>query len=223
MATGDISAEQLAEGCGAFAQREHRDAMYRISGLLVDQTWGTQPAEVADALGVILLTWNQAFYRYGPPDFDRIEQTLRTWQDEISRYRDSDLLRLADAELSQAKALFEDFLDATLIRMPKSGQIRRSPVSVAKVIHVLAPRSFPLWDQYIRKELGFCSGSPNSASQYVRFMRLCRSALQHLSHERSLAELEAELSRVGAFPKTILKYLDEYYYALYTKHWIEMR
>ena len=54
-------------------------------------------------------------------------------------------------------------------------------------------------------------------------MCLCRGALQHLSRERSLADLEVELASFGAFPKTILKYLDEYFYALYTKHWIEMR
>src|SRR5436190_1928104 len=55
--------------------------MYRVASKLIEQTWGDLP-EIADALGVLLLTWNQAFYRYGDLHFDDLEDYLRSrWQD----------------------------------------------------------------------------------------------------------------------------------------------
>jgi hypothetical protein len=193
--------------------------MYRISVLLIDQTWGS-PGEVADALGVILLTWNQAFYRYGAPDFDRIESMLQASQNELDRYRESNLLHLSDEELEGSMSLFEEMLEATSIRMINAHEVRRSPVSAAKALHALAPRVFPIWDDTIRTRLGYGGSSRTAAQQYVRFMRSCRDSLIELSAEQSLKELEAELSKLGRFPKTILKFLDEYFYALYTKRWI---
>jgi hypothetical protein len=215
----EITPECLLTGCQAFSNHEYRDAMYRISRLLVDDTWD-ESGEVADALGVVLLTWNQAFYRYGPPDFDRIEQVVRVRRDQLSRYRNSDLRQLSRGDIDGATPLFEELLDASSIRIAKTGEIRRSPVSVAKALHVLAPRTFPLWDDAIRKALGFGSDSNGAARQYVRFMHWCQTVLEQLNRQQPLAELETDISKVERFPKTILKYLDEYLYARYTKHWV---
>jgi len=63
---------QLGHGCTVFRQHEARDAMYKTATFLVDHFWG-RPAKMADSLGVLLLTWNQAFYRYGPFDFGKLE------------------------------------------------------------------------------------------------------------------------------------------------------
>jgi hypothetical protein len=219
MPNTEITPERLLTGCREFSNHEHRDAMYRISRLLVDDTWD-ESGEVADALGVVLLTWNHAFYRYGPPNFDRIEQVVRVRHDKLSRYRSSDLLRLSRGDIDGVTPLFEELLDASSIRIAKTGEIRRSPVSVAKALHVLAPRTFPLWDDAIRKALGFGGDSNGAACQYVRFMHWCQGVLEQLNHQQSLAEIETDISRIERFPKTILKYLDEYLYARYTKRWI---
>jgi hypothetical protein len=64
--------DQLENGCAAFRQHERRDAMYKTATFLVDHYWG-RPVEMADGLGVLLLTWNQAFYRYGAFDFGKLE------------------------------------------------------------------------------------------------------------------------------------------------------
>src|SRR5690348_13105033 len=69
------TAMQLARGCNAFGQHEQRDAMYKTATFLVGHFWG-RPAKMADSLGVLLLTWNQAFYRYGSFDFGRLEQCI---------------------------------------------------------------------------------------------------------------------------------------------------
>jgi len=55
--------EEFLRGCEQFENREKRDAMYKVATFLIKQFWG-QASEMADGLGVLLLTWNQAFYRY---------------------------------------------------------------------------------------------------------------------------------------------------------------
>jgi len=53
---------EVIRGSQAFRDHERRDAMYKVATFLVDHFWGA-PAEMTDALGVLLLTWNQALYR----------------------------------------------------------------------------------------------------------------------------------------------------------------
>ena len=53
----DPTPAEFARGYQAFQTREPRDAMYRIATFLVEHFWG-QPRDMADGLGVLLLTWN---------------------------------------------------------------------------------------------------------------------------------------------------------------------
>ena len=69
------SREEFINGYKKFEEYEKRDAMYKVATFLVSHFWG-KPAEMADGLGVLLLTWNQAFYRYGIFDFDRLEECI---------------------------------------------------------------------------------------------------------------------------------------------------
>ena len=55
--------EEFCKGCEEFERHEKRDAMYKVATFLVSYFWG-RPSDMADGLGVLLLTWNQAFYRY---------------------------------------------------------------------------------------------------------------------------------------------------------------
>ena len=71
-----ITLVELERGCAAFWKDESRDAMYRIACKLVKEGWGN-PADVADGLGVVLLTWNEAAYRYGSFDFHELEGFVR--------------------------------------------------------------------------------------------------------------------------------------------------
>lgn len=56
--------EEFLNGIIEFEKQEKRDAMYKVATFLVSHFWGN-PSDMADGLGVLLLTWNQAFYRYG--------------------------------------------------------------------------------------------------------------------------------------------------------------
>jgi hypothetical protein len=71
-----ISLAELENECRAFEEWEPRDSMYRVSTFLVREWWG-DPAKLVDALSVLLLIWNGAFYRYGNFDEAALETNLR--------------------------------------------------------------------------------------------------------------------------------------------------
>jgi len=83
----DIPAiDDFRRGYQAFQKRERRDAMYKTATFLVNHFWG-KPADMADGLGVLLLTWNQAFYRYGPFDFQRLEDCIAKNEPTLDLFR----------------------------------------------------------------------------------------------------------------------------------------
>ena len=210
-----ISVDDLLRGCHAFAEHESRDAMYKIARELVDERWG-DTAATADALGVLLLTWNQAAYRYGRFDFARLQAFLEKNASDLAEFR---TMRLEDVQMhdaSRVRRLFDALLDSLA-----TATGARSPVGAGKALHLLAPRMFPLWDNKIARVYG-CRlyGAPGSAQKYVRFTQKIKEILESLAEQRSLNELVEELNAQARFQKPILKYVDEYNYARYTYGWI---
>ncbi len=67
--------EEFLKGCEEFEIHEKRDAMYKVATSLISHFWGN-PSNMTDGLGVLLLTWNQAFYRYGIFDFNKLEKCI---------------------------------------------------------------------------------------------------------------------------------------------------
>src|SRR2546428_1466309 len=90
----------------AFRQREQRDAMYTVASRLLALEWG-HPERMAQALGVVLLTWNQAFYRYGSPDFGAIKRWIARHLPILRRFRSRRLATLSAADSSTVRRLFD--------------------------------------------------------------------------------------------------------------------
>lgn len=196
---------QLEHGCTAFHAHERRDAMYKTATFLVDHFWG-QPAEMADSLGVLLLTWNQAFYRYGPFDFGKLEKCIAKNLPALKGYRARSILDYTAQDDAPIEALFAEFLAALAIAEgSKSGA--QSPVAVAKTLHLIAPGFFPLWDKEIAKAYG-CDYTRRPAGQYLAFLGLAQA-------------MARALQTVSPPPgRTLLKLLDEFNYAKFTKQWV---
>lgn len=189
--------------------------MYKIARELIEQHWGNAE-DIADALGVLLMTWNQAAYRYGAFDYARLQAFLEAHAAVLNDYRAMQLEEVTTLDEPAVSEIFIALLDALVTA---SG--RRSPVGAGKALHLLAPRMFPLWDNEIARRYG-CGvmGAPGSAIKYVRFTQRIKDALAGLAVEVPLAQLEKEFNARARFPKPILKYIDEYNYARYTYHWI---
>ncbi|MFQ5804695.1 MAG: hypothetical protein ACE5JQ_17535 [Candidatus Methylomirabilales bacterium] len=198
---------QFRRGVLVFRKHEARDAMYRVAAFLVEQFWG-RPRDLADGVGVLLLTWNQAFYRYGPPDLERFEKFLVRNAVTLQKVRSREISTLSTADDTTVESLFGSALEALEIPGGKN-KGRRSPVAVAKALHLLAPSFFPLSDAAISRAYS-CSYSAAPVANYLRFMRLSREMVSDL-RERIVPLLDG---------KTPLKVLDEYNYAKFTKEWV---
>jgi hypothetical protein len=204
--TTNLSPSEFERGYRAFQIREPRDAMYKTATFLVEHFWG-QPRDMADGMGVLLLTWNQAFYRYGSFDFARLEDALRANFPVIEGLRPRNIQSLANADEPTIRQLFLAFLDALRIKEGKKKD-SKSPVAVAKALHLLAPSFFPIWDNKIAKAYA-CHYSPHPDRKYVvlayEMKRLTRQLQEHVS---------------PGCGRTFLKLIDEYNYAKHTKGWI---
>src|SRR4029453_18269077 len=92
-----IPPAELEKGCSRFERYEGRDSVYRVATFLLEKWWG-RPAEMADALIVMLLAWNAPFYKYGLFNHDPLEKFLALHWDAISSFRDREVTSLTDAD-----------------------------------------------------------------------------------------------------------------------------
>jgi hypothetical protein len=201
-----MTPEELKNGYLAFQQYERRDAMYKTATFLVKHFW-SQPADIADSLGVLLLTWNHAFYRYGLFDFDRLETCIAQNQRILQEYSQRDILSHEPGDDDIINTLFMDFLQALAIHSGKKAGTR-SPVAVSKALHLLAPAFFPLWDDKIARAYD-CHYSGRPAQKYLSFF---------YKMKQIATELQPDIETIPG--KTLLKLIDEYNYAKFTKQWI---
>jgi hypothetical protein len=180
--------------------------MYKTATFLVEHFWG-QPRDMADGMGVLLLTWNQAFYRYGSFDFALLEQALRANMPAIDKLKPRNILSLVEADEPVIRRLFLAFLEALRIKEGKKKDCK-SPVAVAKALHLLAPGFLPLWDDKIAKGYG-CYYNLDPDRHYVTFAYKMQAIARRLQ----------EYVPPGC-GRTFLKLIDEYNYAKHTKGWI---
>ncbi len=197
--------EEFKKGCLAYEKNEQRDSMYKVSTFLLQHHWG-QPEDMADALGVLLSTWNNAFYRYGPFSYDELQQCIEGNLSILETYRSKSIINYTEDDDKNIKVLFMAFLAALKIATGNN-KGRQSPVGTAKALHLLGPKFFPIWDDKIAKHYK-CLYSIDPAGQYISFCHIARDMAKELSPHAHRPD------------RSILKLIDEFNYARYTKKWI---
>jgi hypothetical protein len=175
---------------------------------LVREWWG-DPAKLVDALSVLLLIWNGAFYRYGSFNEDALEGCLRENQGKLNAFREREISSFCEADEPDTQSLFL-LLSQALKRTVDSVE---SPVSAGKALHLLAPNFFPLWDQYIAPAYGCPYMGELASVAYIAFTQEIRAMAVQLQAELASDDSPRKewLSR-----KTLLKRIDEYNYMKYT-------
>lgn len=197
--------EEFCKGIEEFEKREKRDAMYKVAIFIISHYWG-KPFDMANGLGVLLLTWNQAFYRYGIFDFDKLERCIDTNLKELKNFRNRHITGLLESDEKDITALFKEFLEALQIDSGKM-QGRTSPVAVSKALHILAPDFFPIWDQKIAKAYGY-NYYKKPEKKYFSFCRFIKNVADKVE------------DYVVHSDKTLVKLIDEYNFSKYTGGWI---
>lgn len=195
----------------AFRKRERRDSMYHVATYLVTN-FLNQPAMLTDGLGVLLLTWNQAFYRYGSFDFKKLEKCLIKNKKTINHFRNRKIFSISDGDKIYIKKLFNELLKSLEITQGKKKH-QKSPVATAKALHLLAPDFFPLWDQRISNAYGY-NYTNQPAEKYFAFCLVTKDLAAKLKKRVPKSELKQ---------KTLLKLIDECNYDTYTKKYLKLK
>ena len=190
---------ELDEARKRFLEYEPRDLFYRVASELIELALtGKTSITVAEALAVLLQTWNKAFYqfttRFDKKHFSDIEHVLRKRRHALLLLRHRAISTFSDTDRSTVEALFADFEHVL------------GAVGAAKSLHLLAPHFFPLWDRAIAKAYSLALGKRGSNSdRYCRFMTIAQEQYRSLRSRR----------RANWNP---LKAIDEYNYCKHTRH-----
>jgi len=184
----------------AFEANEPRDLFYRAATELVALALGGKTSlSVAEALAVLLQTWNKMFYQYRRFDsrhFADIERLIRDHHSILITFRQRSIQSLNQEDKSEVVRVFKAFEEVL------------GPVGAAKCLHLLAPYFFPLWDRAIAEAYSLpLKQKGRNAERYWRFMEIVKEQVQSLGGEQT----------IGRNP---LKAIDEYNYCKYTKRWI---
>lgn len=200
-----LTSEEFQRGLDAYQMHVARDPIYETATFLLNHSWG-EPRKMADGLGVLLLTWNQGFYRFGQFDFNLLEESLQWGMPVIAEFRKRHIKSLTQTDEVAVEQLFLSLLDALRRREGKRID-QKSPVAVAKALHLLAPDFFPIWDEKIADAYG-CYYASNPAKQYLTFAMKMQELWRALNMTVPLGT-----------GRTFLKLIDEYNYAKFTKNW----
>ena len=188
----DIEAARLA-----FEANEPRDLFYRAATELVALALGGKTSlSVAEALAVLLQTWNKMFYQYRRFDsrhFADIERLIRDHHSILITFRQRSIQSLNQEDESKVVRVFKAFEEVL------------GPVGAAKCLHLLAPCFFPLWDRAIAAAYGLpLRQKRRNAERYRRLMEIVKEQVQSFDGQQV----------IGRNP---LKAIDEYNYCRHTK------
>lgn len=199
------SKEEIISGCREFKIHEKRDSMYKVASYFIQCHWG-KPEDMTDGLAVLLLSWNQAFYGFGGElDYNSLEKFLDRNLTIIESFRQRDISSLSHDDEKIIQIIFNDLLDVLKIESRKGP--KKSPVGVAKALHLLCPNFFPIWDLKIAKAYK-CYYNKDPAGKYLKFCEI----------NKNFSEIIQKYDINSNKP--LLKIIDEYNYSKFTKGWI---
>ena len=166
---------------------------------IVSSGWGDCTA-MAKGVERIIRGWNRFFANF---DFDGLVNCIENSLENLKDFRNRDISNLSEADNDIIERMFNHFIEA----LKRKSDGRKSAVSVAKALSVLAPDFFPLWDDKIARAYG-CYYGFNPTEKYISFCKIMRWITKEVK------------DYIESSNKSILKLLDEYNYSKYTNGWI---
>jgi hypothetical protein len=198
-----IKISEMKKARSVFEANEPRNLFYRAATELVRLAVDKETSlSVVDALAVLLQTWNRAYYRYRKFDarhFEEINSLYRKHRRMLNSYANRTIENLRDDEMALVCSLFLEFEEVL------------GPVGAAKVLHLLAPMFFPLWDRKIAQAHGKALGKVGTNNaRYWQFMLITRGQC-FVFKEKNLKNFTSG---------NMLKWIDECNYCKFTTLWI---
>lgn len=187
------SIEDVERARKEFINEEPRNLFYLVASELIDlvRKGMSKKVSIAQALAVLLQTWNVSFYRFRggfrETDLEGIKVLLRDYLVALEVYRAREIATFSHDDEETTRDIFDSF------------QQKLGPVGAAKCLHLLAPAFFPLWDRAIAKK--YCVAL--NPTGYIEFMNVAKEQCQLLRKQNA------------PWPD-LLKAIDEYNYCTYT-------
>jgi hypothetical protein len=187
------SIEDLDKARRLYEENEPRDLFYRIATELITMAIEKRTSiSVSEALASLLQTWNKSYYRFkkfNNQHFQDIDKLIKKTLPILLEIRTNKVICTPET----IKSLFAEY-ESVL-----------GPVGASKCLHLLAPRSFPLWDRDIARGYGLALRLRGyNAERYAQFSE----------HAQEQCEL---IGRTEVHGKDMLKAIDEYNYCRFTK------
>lgn len=189
------SLDDLAWARATFEAVEPRDLFYRLATYLMDAADKKGAAfSKAEALAVLLQSWNRSYYQrlkipFDAAHFADIEHLLDAHADELAGLGARSIESLASSDEPRITGMYRDFA----VVLGQTG--------ASKALHMLAPRFCPLWDGFIAER---------AYGLYVRDER---------DYWRLVCATAEQVKSVGgedALGRNPIKAIDEYNYCRYT-------
>jgi len=209
--------EKFLEYCKKFHEEEPRDIAYVVSRNVISRDPGNISFILAGAK-VIIITWNMVRFQRLPKEVrdnlgkDILEAYMKT-RLELEKLKGERLenLHLNDDELKETiKRIFLEFSSKRSIGF----------TGASKILHVLNPFVFMMWDNNIRSAYhklhtdNHESGSPEC---YLEFLRQSQEIIKTILNKRSeddiwsdhLTFIDKDFMMAFSFRESMLKMLDE--------------
>lgn len=218
----------LLQGCKKFHNMESRDIAYVVASYLLKKCPRGGNCNILAGVKMLLLTWNNVYIQREP------EEVKRKMDKEILQgYRKiNDIL----SKLKKEKLESIDLENPKIIQMIKTAFKKLSakksigPTGASKILHLLNPNLFIMWDLKIKKAYHKLhryqkkKHKEGSEECYIELMRNLQQIAKNLVTKISAKELwekhpKAHLNFVNFFraKESIPKMLDECNYVRFTK------
>lgn len=169
-----VTLDDLARARAAYEAGEPRDLFYRVAlALMADAEAGRGEFSVVEGLAVLLQSWNLGYYRrarhpFDQAHYDNIAGLLDANRADLERLRERPIETMTDADRGAIEHIFDRFVGVL------------GPVGSAKSLHLLAPRWFPIFDNYILDAFRVWG---RDGRAYWRFMTAIRAQVTMIGGE----------------------------------------
>lgn len=207
----------IIENTKKFEELEPRGYIYRISRELIESKWDNDWG-ITEAICILLHVWNGAFYRYGFFDIDRLKDWITKNKSILNELKDNEITidRIKETKYALVvKKVFDELIEVTKIKNPNkkhTSKFLRTPVGVAKTLHLLLPNLFPLWDDAIAKGMKTVWNSKKQ-NYSEKYLECC---LKTLNLKNKIMENQG-VQKLVKDGKSALKIIDELNYIYFTK------
>ena len=195
------SQEEFCKGFEAYNQKEKIGFVYFEALETVTTNWGDAEL-MARGVQRLIRSWNRFYANFSLLELTRF---LHDNIEALNAYKNRHILDLSEPDDDDISRLFQGLRYA--LRREADGAF--SAVSVAKAFGILAPNFLPIWDSTIADRYNCWYFSDTAESPYVRFCHKMKLLSERVQHYVPYPD-----------DRALLKRIDEYNYAKYTKGWI---